>query len=208
MTITNGYCTLAELKHSNRLNIDSSDSFADDMLESIIEDVSRNIDDTCNRYFYCDSSDIARYFMATRSDYLFVDDIASPSSDVTIETDLNGDGVYDTTWTVSDFVLEPYNAEALGVPYQKIETSSIGQYLFPVKVKRGVKVIAKWGWPTAVPKPIHQACLIQSERVFKRASTPIGSESMTALGKQTLTIPGLDPDVERMISRYKKVVFG
>ena len=208
MTITNGYCTLAELKHSNRLNIASSDTDADDMLEAIIEAVSRNIDDICHRRFYADSSESARYYIAEKGSALFVDDIASPSSDVDIETDTNGDGIIEDTWTSSDFVLEPYNAEALGIPYQKVEVSSNGQYIFPMKVKRGVKITAKWGWPTAAPNPVKQACLLQSERIFKRGSTPLGSESMTALGKQTLTIPSLDPDVERLISSYKKIVFG
>lgn len=208
MTITNGYCTLDELKHQNRLNIESSDSFSDEMLEGVIEGVSRKFDDVCNRRFDADSSESARYYTAENSNYIFVDDIACPSSDVTIEVDTNADGTIEDTWATSDFVLAPYNAEALGVPYQKIEISANGRYAFPIKVRKGVKVTAKWGWPTAVPKPIKQACLLQSERLFKRFATPIGSESMTAFGKQTLTIPSLDPDVESLIGPYKKVVFG
>jgi hypothetical protein len=209
MTITNGYCTVDELKHTNRLNINDSDSDSTVMLEGVIEAVSRKIDDQCNRHFYCDSADVARYFTARDSVSLFVDDIASQDSDtVAIVIDTNGDGTYDDTFTSTDFVLEPYNATLDGVPYQKIEVSSVGQFLFPVKVKKGVKVTAKWGWPVAVPTPIKQACLLQSERLFKRFATPLGSESMTALGRMTLTIPALDPDVEMLISRYKKVVFG
>jgi hypothetical protein len=208
MAIVNGYCTLAELKHTNRLNINDSDSVSDEMLEGVIEAVSRLIDDKCNRRFWSDSSDVIRYYTAIGSDYLFVDDIASPSSDVGIQIDTNGDGTFDDTFASTDFVLSPYTAETDGVPYQKIEVSSSGQYLFPAKVKKGVKVTAKWGWPTAVPNPIKQACLLQSERLFKRFSTPLGSESMTALGKQYLSIPSIDPDVEILISRYKKIVFG
>jgi len=208
MTIVNGYCTLSELKHTNRLNIVDSDSVSDEMLEGIIEAVSRKIDDQCNRRFYSDDSNVVRYFTAVKSDYLFVDDIASQDSDtVMIQIDTNGDGTYDNTFASTDFVLEPYNATLDGVPFQKIEVSSVGQYLFPVKVKKGVKVTAKWGW-ASVPKPIIQACLLQCERLFKRFATPLGSESMTALGRMTLTIPALDPDVEMLISRYKKVVFG
>ena len=209
MTILNGYCTVDDLKHTNRLNIENSDSNSDILLEGVIEAVSRRFDDACNRHFYFDSADVARYYTAGNSKSLFVDDIASQDSDtVTVEIDTNGDGTYDNTFAASDFVLEPYNANLDGVPYQKIEVSSVGRYLFPVKVKKGVKVTAKWGWPTAVPKPIQQACMLQSERLFKRFSTPLGSESMTALGKMTLSIPTLDPDVELLISRYKRIVFG
>lgn len=207
MTITNGYCTLAELKHANRLNIASSDTDGDEMLEGIIEAVSRHIDDACGRRFYSDSSEVARYYTAMSAADLFVDDIASPSSDVDIETDTNGDGTIDDTWAANDFLLAPYNAETLGEPYQKIETSYNGNYAFPKNVRRGVKVTAKWGWPS-VPKPVTQACLLQCERVFKRFATPLGSESLTALGRMTLTIPSLDPDVEQLLSRYKKLDLG
>ena len=210
MTIANGYCTLAELKHQNRLNINDSDSTSDDMLEGIIEAVSRQIDDECDRHFYSDSADVARYFTAVNSTELFVDDIASVDSDVTIEIDNNGDGTFDFTFAQSDFVLSPYNAEVLSIPYQKVETSYSGQYLFPVKVRKGVKITAKWGWKGGVPKPIKEACLLQSERLFKRFSTPLGSESMTALGRMTLSIPSLDPDVINLINRspYKRIRFG
>ena len=207
MTIVHGYCELDELKHTNRLNINSSDSVSDDMLEGVIEAVSRRIDDECHRRFYSDSDEVARYYTASKSDFLFTDDIASPSSDVSIEIDTNGDGTFDNTFASTDFVLSPYNAELDGVPYQKIELSNTGQYLFPAKVKKGVKVTAKWGWST-VPKPIKQATLLQCERLFKRFSTPLGSESMTALGRMTLSIPSLDPDVELLISRYIKPTWG
>lgn len=209
MTITNGYATLDELKHLNVLVIASSDSTSDDFLEGIIEAVSRKIDDTCHRRFYADSSNTARYYTAIDSDFLFVDDIASRSSDsMVIEIDTNGDGTFDNTFADNDFVLAPYNADVDAVPYQKVEISSSGPYLFPAKVRKGVKITAKWGWPTSPPLPIKRACLLQSARLFKRYSTPIGSESMTALGKQYLSIPSLDPDVESLISRYIKPVWG
>lgn len=205
MTITHGYCELEELKHSARLNIETSDSVSDEMLEGVIEGISRRFDDACNRWFWADSDENTRYYTPKSSDVLFVDDICSPSSDVSIEIDLNGDGTFDSVFAGTDFILEPYNAELDGVPYQKIV--AIGQFSFPKGVRRSVKVTSKFGWPS-VPKPIKQACLLQCERLFKRFATPLGSENMTALGKMTLTIPSLDPDVELLISRYKKIVFG
>ena len=50
MSITNGYCTLAEFKADKR--IQSTDSDDDSVIESIIEDASRMIDYVCNRTFY------------------------------------------------------------------------------------------------------------------------------------------------------------
>lgn len=204
MTITNGYCTLTDVKDPSVLNFQSSDSYVDDLIEMAIEAVSRLIDDECHRFFY-ETSSTSFYYTAVQAGKIFVNDISSPSSDVTVEIDINGDGTIDTTFASTDFLLSPYNAPTLAVPYQCIE--AVGQYSFPVKVNAGVKVTAKFGW-SSVPKPIKAAAILQCARVFKRYSTPLGSESMTSLGKQTLTIPSLDPDVQRLISRYKKVVFG
>ena len=207
MTITNGYCTLADVKHANRLNIASSDSGADDMLESIIEAVSRSIDDKCNRHFYIDTEARSKYYTAKDGDYLFVDEIGCTDSDVSIAIDNDGNGVTDISFSDSDFNLVPYDANVDNLPYQKIEISAVGRYAFPAGVRKGVKVTAKFGWP-AVPEPIKEACRLQAERIFKRGATPIGTESMSAIGRQTLSIPSLDPDVESLISRYKKVIFG
>lgn len=206
MTITNGYCTLTEVKQEGVLNFASSDSYMDDMLETVIESVSRLIDDECHRFFYQTSS-TPFYYTAVQPTKIFINDVCSPSSDVTVAIDHNNDGVIDTTLDSSNFFLAPYNASDLSVPYTCIEITPTGHYNFPVRIRKGVKVTSKFGWPS-VPKEIKTAAILQSARVFKRFSTPLGSESMTALGKQTLTIPSMDPDVQKLISRYKKVVFG
>lgn len=207
MTITNGYCTLTELKHSNRLNINDSDSTSDDMLEGVIEAVSRKFDEEAHRFFYKTSSQ-ARWYTAMNDKYVFVDDIPS-DSDITIAIDTNDDGTVDNTLTTSDYVLEPFNAPLDGWPYQKITIRGSSQFLFPKNVIKAVKVTSPFGW-SAVPKPITEACKVQSERVFMFAQTPLGSTSMTALGKMTITIPNLDKDVLEMIDVYirKRSGFG
>ncbi len=201
MTIVNGYCSLSDVKHSNRLAIQDSDSDADDMLEAIVESVSRKIDDTTHRFFYITSSQV-RWYTPLNSEYVFIDDIPS-DSDLVIEIDTNDDGVIDNTFTTADYVLEPYNAPLDGWPYQKIVRRKSGQFLFPIHADKSVKVTSTFGW-SAIPKPIVEACKLQSERIFMRGGTPIGSQSMTALGKMTLNIPSLDPDVCDMIEVYVK----
>lgn len=209
MTITHGYCTLDELKHSNRLNIQSSDSYSDDLLEGVIEAVSRRIDDTCHRFFFTDAdSDPVTdlYFTPLNSIDVFTDDIRTMTG-LAVAIDNNDDGVYETSFDSDSYIVEPANAIFKGEPFQKITIRSRSGKLFPKDVISSVKVSAHYGW-SSVPKPIQQACLLQSERLFKRFSTPLGSESMTALGRMTLSIPSLDPDVELLISRYIKIVWG
>jgi len=70
MSITNGYCTLQELK----VRLDITDSDDDAILESNIGAVSRQIDGWCGRVFYA-RDEQTRYYTAERNDYLVVDDI-------------------------------------------------------------------------------------------------------------------------------------
>src|SRR3990172_6110948 len=103
MTITNGYCTLADLKHSNRLTINDSDSVADEMLEAIIEGVSRKIDNECHRFFYLTSSQ-TRWYTPVTSEYVFVDDIPADSDISSVATHTNDDGAIDDTFTTADYI--------------------------------------------------------------------------------------------------------
>lgn len=209
MTITHGYCTVDELKHQNRLNIQSSDSYSDDMLENVIEAVSRKIDDECHRYFWTDADSdpvTDMYYTALNANDVFIDDLRTMTG-LSVAIDNNDDGVFETSFDSDSYVAEPANASYLGVPFQKITIRSRSGKIFPTDAISAVKVSGHYGW-SSVPKPINQACLLQSERLFKRFSTPLGSESMTALGRMTLSIPSLDPDVELLISRYIKIVWG
>ena len=201
MTITNGYCTLADVKANNRLNINDSDSVSDDMLEAIVEAVSRKIDDETHRFFYTTSSQ-SRWYTPLNSEYVFIDDIPT-DSDLVIAIDTNDDGTVDDTFTTADYVLEPYNAPLDGWPYQKITRRKAGQFLFPKGADKSVKVISPFGW-VAVPKPIIEATKLHVERIFMFAQTPLGSLSMTALGKMTINVPDLEKDVLRMIDVYIK----
>ena len=196
MSITNGYATLVEIKVADVLNIPNADH--DTILESVIEGVSRAIDNWTGRFFF--SSTETRYYTSVESDTLFVDDI-STATNLTLYTDDDGDRTYENTWATTDFDLLPLNAETGGFPFTMIETTPNGSYTFP-GTKKGVKITAAFGW-AAVPKPIKSACLLQSVRLFKRYVTPLGQSATTALGTMTLQIPKLDPDICALISAYK-----
>ncbi|MCC6629956.1 MAG: phage head-tail connector protein, partial [Chloroflexi bacterium] len=144
MAITNGYTTLARLKA--RLGI--TDTTEDAALESLVEAVSRAIDDFCGRRFYAATQ--TRYYTANRSDRLLVDDLLSIT---TLKTDDDADGTFETTWTASDYLLAPYNAqqESQPQPYWRIESAPSGSYSFPVCVPRGVQIAGSWGFASTTP---------------------------------------------------------
>lgn len=201
MTITNGYCTLVEIKNPSRLNITDTDHDTD--LEGVIEAVSREIDLHCGRQFWTDTSDVTRYITPRETDKLLIGDWASIT---TLSVD-DGSGTY-TTWTEdTDFNLWPYDADSDGKPFMMIETANKGRYAFVPGVRKGAKLIGKRGWP-AVPKPIKEACILWTMRTYKRYATPLGISAMSALGQQTVKVPPPDTDVMLLLSSYTILQFG
>lgn len=196
MTITNGYCTLQDVLHSDRLKISDGDSNA--VLEGIIEAASRIIDQDRDRFFYTLSS-TALYFTAEESDILFVPDLLSVT---TLATDDNGLRTYATTWSATDYDLMPHNAAALGKPYGWIQTTPNGLYSFPT-LSRGVKITGTWGYAATVPKPVKEACILMVTRVFKRAKAPFGVIGSSELG-QTLMNVARDPDIRMLLDSIPK----
>lgn len=195
MTITNGYCTLANAR--GRLSITSSGDTTDDTkIENIVMAVSRTIDNYTGRHFYVDAADATRYFTAEWDDLLECGDLVSVT---TVKTD-DGNRTYSTTWAATDYDLTPFDADDWGQPFTAIEVSPNGRYAFPVGLAKGVQVIGKWGW-SAVPTPIEEACLLQTERLFKRKDAIFGVMGASGMG-QMIVIPKLDPDVELLLRGY------
>lgn len=197
MTITNGYCTLAELKA--RIPITTTDTADDTYLEGVVMGVSRWIDAWCNQRFYSESA-ITRYYTADFSDVLFVDALQSVT---TLSTDSDGDRTYEDTWTATDYDLEPVNNSQLSAPYWMIRVSPLGGYSFPVGIQRGVKIVGVWGW-ASVPTPVKEACMLQSQRLWTRRNAPFGVAGSSATG-QTFLLPALDPDVQILLRGYRRL---
>lgn len=197
MAISNGYCTLAEVKA--RLGL--SDTTDDTILEAVVEAASRKIDLATGRRFWKDASDTTRYYTAETGSELAIDDLATLTS---LATDVSGDRTYTDSWTSTDYDLLPYEQLLAGRtwPYTRIEVTPRGQKSFPAGLRKGVKIVGAWGWP-AVPDDIAEACLILSARLFKRKDAPFGM----AGGEMTMTrLPRLDPDVAALVRPFARIV--
>ena len=206
MAITNGYCSLDDVKAAARI----TDSLEDDLLELSIEAASREIDLYTERVFYQTGSagtPVARVYVPQDLYVVETDDIISVT---TLKTDSNGDGTFDTTFDTSDFQLEPLNGLAGGIdtPYTRIR--AIGTYLWPVYEPRNVdanqasvQVTGVFGF-ASVPTAVRQACILSALRQYKRYESPTGVLGFSDLGAVRVGTK-LDPDVERMIQPYRKV---
>ena len=196
MAIVNGYCTLAEARAW--LGIGTSDTVDDAVIEAIAEEVSRWIDSYCSRRFYKNSSDETRYYTAINDYVTETDDIVSIT---TLKTDNDGDGVFESTWETDNYILWPYNGQE---PYQRVEVNKGSMtYLFP-RSKKGVQVVGVFGW-SSVPTQIRRACVMQTARIFKRQDAIFGIAGSSAMGEMTISMPGLDSDVERLLNLYRRV---
>jgi hypothetical protein len=201
MAITNGYCSLADLKAALRVQ----DSIDDSLLELAIESASREIDGACERVFY--STTGTRVYAPTNIFTVTTDDIISVT---TLKS--SSDGVtYDITWTTSDYQLEPLNGVAGGLvtPFTRIRAT--GNYLMPsfsvgtfYELEALIQVVGVFGW-SAVPAAIRQATVILAMRLFKRLDAPLGMIS-NDLG--SMRVGRFDPDVEALVAPFRKVSAG
>ena len=202
MAIVQGYATLQQVKAAARI----TDSVDDELLETAIESSSRMIDGYCERRFYTNGTE-TRYFAATDSYLVDVDDIAGTA--ITVETSAGLDGIYDETWTTSDYQLEPLNRTNAGLDFPITRLRAIGDYLFPVDPvahETGVKITGVFGFATAVPAAVKQATILASLRQYQRYSSALGVAGFGDMG--AVRVARIDPDIQSMLMPFRKVTHG
>ena len=194
MAITRGYCTLAEVKAALRLN----DAIDDTLIENSVEGASRRIDGYCGRFFYQTTNAIK--FFASDAYRLAVPDISSTSG-LIVQTDDNGDGSFETTWTLNtDYMLEPTDAALQSRPYRRITATGGKTFpMFYIPPDAGVQVTATWGFPS-IPDDVREACVLLSMRQFARYNAALG---VMAFGDMAVSVRSVDPDVRDLLSPYR-----
>lgn len=195
MPITNGYCTLQEVKAALRL----SDSIDDTLLENAIEGASRRIDGYCGRFFYKTSATAVPLF-ANNAYRLMTSDIATTSG-LIVKLDSDANGTFETTLTLNtDFIVEPTDYLVQQRPIRTI--TMIGGYTFPmfyIPSQCGVQITAQWGW-NAIPDDVREACVLLSIRQFARYNAALG---VMAFADMAIAVRAVDPDVRDLLQPYK-----
>jgi hypothetical protein len=195
LAVTNGYCTLADVKAALRI----TDTLDDSLLENSINSASRMIDQYCNRYFYSGSPGEVRYYQANDGFMCWIDDAQAITEIKTSSTDPL---IFDTTWEAGDYQLLNPNQRANGAysPYTAITATD--NYLFPVWADMAlVKVTGTFGWATT-PEPIKFACIIQASRLFKRLESPLGVAGVSDIGIMRVGA-NIDGDVAQLINPFR-----
>jgi hypothetical protein len=171
MTITNGYCTLAEAK--NWARITSTDSVDDSVFEQIVEGASRYIDSEAQRVFYA-TTETHVFDMPLTSRLMFDEDCQS------ISTVTNGDG---STITSAQYVLLPAN-ETPKFALVLLPSTSVGwRSAANGNTLQCVSVAGSWG--ASCPADVKEACMMIVKAAYNRRF----GENMTST--TTVTQAGL-----------------
>ena len=141
--MANAYADLDTLKSPAVLNL--TGSTFDSRLLALLEDVSRWIDTHCNRHFFVLTA--TRRFDGPGGTQLRISDLISLT---TLSSDEDQDRVFEITWSSSDFLLYPLNAEPLqpwGRPYSRIlvDVAAGSRASFPFGPST-VEITGRWGF--------------------------------------------------------------
>ncbi len=201
MSVT--YVSSADVKNTLELGMET---YADADIAVAIESASRVIDAYKNTRFY-PTTETRRYTAPESCDgytrfsgSLPIYELNASTAE-TVAVDMDGDGVYGSTWVRdTDYYLEPVNAALTGKPYDQITLRYQSGQQWP-GWQYGIQVHGSFGWSTA-PGQVTEACSILANRYLKRTrETPYGiltigtdAMSMARLGK-------IDPDVAFMLDQ-------
>lgn len=195
-TITNGYCTLKEIKSALRV----TDSLDDPLLSMAVESASRLIDSYTSRTFYSVTSG-TRLFVPQDNFICEIDDAIAISL-----VEVNDDSGWET-WQTASYQKEPLNGIVDGLTgYPITRLRAIGDQLFVKLAEEAtVRVTATWGFVT-IPTAVKQATIIQASRIYKRLDSPLGVAGFGDLGAIRVS-SRLDPDVAQLVDPYRKIRF-
>lgn len=194
MAITNGYCTLADVKAALRI----TDTVDDTLLELAAEAASRQIDGHTERVFYTETA--IRIFTPSDSYVCIIDDVSTLTS---IKVSDNADGVFGDAWTATDYQLEPLNGQSGGLVTPATQIRAVGDFTFPVAGQDAtVQVTGTFGW-AAVPTAVRQAAILLSSRQYKRYDSPLGVAGFGDLG--VVRVSNIDPDIAKLLEPFMRV---
>lgn len=199
--MANEYADLATIKA--HLNIETSDTSRDTLLNNALAAASRGIDRDTGRRFWLDSSAVARTFNPAGKtvhnadgERLLVNDIGTMTG-LVVET-----GPAAGPWTaVTDYETAPDNALLDGRPVTALLRAA-GSWGYGTT---RVRVTARWGWP-AVPDEVVQATLIQAARLYRRKDSPEGVTGSAEWG--VVRLSRVDPDVYALVKHFVLPGFG
>jgi hypothetical protein len=210
------YATVSEIKE--RLYI--QDTERDRAWLDVARGASRWVEEVLGHRFYSsadldpDNPTETRYYEIPPYENPLVLEVDDLLSVTTLQSDPNGDGTFDYTWTVTtDYWLGPRNALARGKPYSQIHKASYaGRYWFP-SYPNSVKVVGNFGYCTLanVPAGVKQLTLIVAEvtarPLLDLTMAGVNSYQVGPELRVTMDAGQLPPMAQKLIETYREPVY-
>jgi hypothetical protein len=196
----NFYVGTAELK--SRLGI--TDTAFDYEVTRACQAAAADIEQFTGRFFY-QVSGVRTY----RNHSIYDVEIDDTVSVTTLKTDGDGDGVYETVWTASQFQLEVtqhmYNVSGKGEPWPYTKIQALGvpggnylPYVWAWSHQDRVQVTGVFGWPK-IPFNVREAALLLAVDHFKIKDAPFGIAGFSEYGPVRVV---KNPVVASLLHRY------
>jgi hypothetical protein len=197
---TLAYVELEEFKRTANL---SGQTYVDNDIQIALVAASRGIDQALHRRFYPDADAAqVRYYTPNGGCTVEIDDLLTLTS---LLADYDGDGTFEQTWVQNtDFILEPLNAVADGVPFDTIRRHQRSGFSYS-PYPRSLKLTGKFGW-AAAPEGIRTLTSLIAARLVKRTrEAPFGIVSFGLDGAVMRASQfANDPEYQFLTSTYAK----
>lgn len=186
---------------------DIRDDKANTLLGRALNAAQKDVDDYCGwgTNGFDQSSGVAAALEVVPDDRHVLELVGGfwTTTDLVIKTDENSDGVYEVTWTSSDYELEPANNQRYGVdgfPYHQIR--AVGDFAWsvptgPTSRRKTVEITAIWGWEN-VPAGVETALILRALQLFSRRKTQDGINPISGF-----RAGGRDRDWEILLDDYR-----
>ena len=196
--MSGSYLSLDALKSRPALDIRGADE--DARLLAVLEAASRLVDRYCNRHFFELSA--VRSFDGTGSSRLHLPDLIGVDPPG-LRTDDDMDGVFETAWAPSEYLLLPSNADPetagnpLSRPYTAVETGPRALPGARAAGRRTVEITGRWGWWRHL-RPVAETLgasvdAAASSLALSRGSG-VGTGDTLLVGSEQLCVRGHDGD--------------
>lgn len=193
------YTTRDDVKTS--LGIPASVTADDAAIDAAIAAAEALVDNYTGRSFVAASA--TRTYIPRTASILDVDDLSSVTSGLTVKTDEDQDGTFETTLTIgTDFVAAGNDA-----PYRQLTNVNRG---WPLSLygRPTIEITAVFGYAPTVPANIKQAALLMSCRLFQRKASPLGFQAGAISEFGPVRISRTDPDVAALLQGVKLIGVG
>ena len=186
------YITSAEMKDTLEI---TGETYADADIDDAIDAAEAVIEAYKGTRFY-PTAETRTYTASDCDSSLSIYDLCGLTS---VTVDMDGDGIYETTWTRdTDFYLEPQDADLTAKPWNTITLRRQAGRQWPTW-QYAVKVAGTFGWSTA-PGPVIEAAGILANRYLKRTrETPYGIVTVGTEALGMARLGKIDPDVAFML---------